>query len=204
MRGSSPLEAAACTVLFDVECFCDSISLSLVARAALELAYFPCFIGFGIAHIRRGSLPHRRVQRFQRKNCHQQRVAVGCAQGNHAARLALFDILQKSHELHHPPRLRNRWMTWHSERRLRRVRWSTRRLRRLFSWCGTCKRTNWRLRQNQWSLQPHQASPTRLCQLLQDMTYTFRKPVKPRIWAWTCPVQESQCVEPWPTDGPRR
>ena len=27
-------------------------------------------------------------------------VAAGCAQGNHAARLALFDILQKSHELH--------------------------------------------------------------------------------------------------------
>ena len=29
----------------------------------------------------------------------------------------------------HPPRLHNGWMTWHSERRLRRVRWSTRRLR---------------------------------------------------------------------------
>ena len=27
-------------------------------------------------------------------------VAAGCAQGNHAARLALYDILQKSHELH--------------------------------------------------------------------------------------------------------
>ena len=27
-------------------------------------------------------------------------MAAGCAQGNHAARLALYDILQKSHELH--------------------------------------------------------------------------------------------------------
>ena len=27
-------------------------------------------------------------------------VAAGCVQGNHAARLALYDILQKSHELH--------------------------------------------------------------------------------------------------------
>ena len=27
-------------------------------------------------------------------------MAAGCAQGNHAARLALHDILQKSHELH--------------------------------------------------------------------------------------------------------
>ena len=56
VRGGSPLQAAlrrlvadeltqhtdnqeACTVLFDVECFYDSISLSLVARAGLKLAY---------------------------------------------------------------------------------------------------------------------------------------------------------------------
>ena len=56
VRGSLPLQAAlrrlvageltqhtenqeACTVLFDVESFCDSISLSLVARAGLKLAY---------------------------------------------------------------------------------------------------------------------------------------------------------------------
>ena len=56
VRGSSPLQAAlrrlvadeltqhtdnqeACTVLFDVESFYDSISLSLVARAGLKLAY---------------------------------------------------------------------------------------------------------------------------------------------------------------------
>ena len=56
VRGSSPLQSAlrrlvadeltqhtenqeACTVLFDVESFYDSISLSLVARAGLKLAY---------------------------------------------------------------------------------------------------------------------------------------------------------------------
>ena len=104
----------------------------------------------------------------------------------------------------HPPRLRNGWMTWHSARKLHRVRWSTRRWRRVSSWCGTCKRTSWRLRQSQWSSQLHQALPSRLCQRLQDMTHTSRKPVKPSIWAWTCPVQESQCVEPRPRDGPRR
>ena len=27
-------------------------------------------------------------------------MAAGCAQGNHSARLALYDVLQKSHELH--------------------------------------------------------------------------------------------------------
>ena len=98
------------------------------------------------------------------------------------------------------------WMTWHSERNLRRVRWSTRRSRRRCSWCGTkedklavcfqvsghCNHTEYR-----------QTGCFFL--LLQDMTYTSRKPAKPRIWGWMCPMQErSQCVEPWPRDGPRR
>ena len=61
----------------------------------------------------------------------------------------------------HPPRLRSGWTTWHSERSLRRVRWSTRRRRRIFSWCGTFKRTRWRLRQSQRSLQLHRASSAR-------------------------------------------
>ena len=88
MRGSSPLQAAlrrlvageltqhtenqeACTVFFDVESFYDSISLSLVARAGLKLAYLPSSIGFGSAHIRRGSVPNRGMEWFQRRNCHQ-------------------------------------------------------------------------------------------------------------------------------------
>ena len=101
----------------------------------------------------------------------------------------------------HPPRQRNGWMTWHSERSLRRARWSTKRWMRLCSWCGTCRKTSWRSLQSQWLLQQHRALPNRLCQLLQDMTYTSRKPVKPMIWVWMCPVQESQRVEPWPRDG---
>ena len=77
VRGSSPLQAAlrrlvadeltqnlenqeACTVVFDVESFYDSISLSLVARAGLKLAIHPCPYGPGIAHTRRGSVPNRR------------------------------------------------------------------------------------------------------------------------------------------------
>ena len=61
VRGSSPLQAAlrqlvadeltqhtekleACTMLFDVESFYDSISLSLVARAGLKLAHFPVLL----------------------------------------------------------------------------------------------------------------------------------------------------------------
>ena len=77
VRGSSPLQAAlrrlvadeltqhtddqkACTVLFGVESFDDSISLSLVARSGLKLAY-SCSVGFGSTHIRRGSFSHRRL-----------------------------------------------------------------------------------------------------------------------------------------------
>ena len=84
----------------------------------------------------------------------------------------------------HPPRLRNVWMTRHSARKLRRVRWSAKRLRRRCSWCRTHKGTNWRLLPSQWSLQPHRLSPNRLFYPLQDMTYTSRKPAKPRIWGW--------------------
>ena len=81
----------------------------------------------------------------------------------------------------HSPRQRNGWMTWHSERSLRRARWSTRRWRWLYSWCWTCRKTSCRSLQSQWLLQPHRALPNRLCQILQDMTYTSRKPAKPRI-----------------------
>ena len=48
-------------MLFDVESFYDSISLSLVARAGLKLAYSPVLLGLNTTHTRRGSLPHRRV-----------------------------------------------------------------------------------------------------------------------------------------------
>ena len=193
VRGSSPLEAAlrrlvadeltqhtenqeACIVLFDVESFYDSISLSLVHTPVL----------LGLALLGFGSKPQDVVdsakelssamvwQRdaLKETTLRDWRSATSCRSRTSCT---------------HPPRLRNWWMTWHSERSLRRVRWSTRRWRRLFSWCGTCKRTrtSWRLRQSQWSLQLHQALPSRLCQFLQDITYTSRKP---RIWAWTCPV----------------
>ena len=162
-------------MLFDVECFHDSISLSLVARAGLKLPYSPVPLGLV-----------------------WQRVALK------ATTLRDWRSCRSRTSCTHPPRLRDGWMTWHSARKLRRVRWSIRRSRRLSSWCGICKRTNWRLRQRLWSSQLHQALPSRLSQRLQDVTYTPRKPVKPSIWAWTCPVQESLCVEPWPRDGRRR
>ena len=114
MRGSSPLLALrrlvayeltqhenqeACTVLFDVESFHDSVSLSLVARAGLKLAY--TLVPFCLALLTYAGV------RFLFAGCSglsegtvsSNGVAAGCAQG-HAARLALHDILQKSHELH--------------------------------------------------------------------------------------------------------
>ena len=65
VRGSSPLQAAlrrlvadeltqntdnqeACTVLFDVASFYDSISLSLVARAGMKLAYSPVLLSLAL------------------------------------------------------------------------------------------------------------------------------------------------------------
>ena len=116
-----------CTVLFDVESFSDSMSLSLVARAGFKLAYPPVLLGLAL---------------------------LTCA--GHVERLALYGILQKSHELRPSTTI----AIWHSERNLRRARWSTRRLRRRCSWCGTYKRTSWRLLPSQWSLQPHEYRQT--------------------------------------------
>ena len=111
MRGSSPLQAAlrrlvadeltqhtenqgARTVLFDVESFYDSISLSLVARAGLQLAYSLILLGLALRFLTAG------CSGFSEGIVISNGVAAGCAQGNHAARLALYVILQKSHELH--------------------------------------------------------------------------------------------------------
>ena len=68
---------------FDVESFCHSISLSLVARARLKVAYLPVLLRLAL-------LTYAEVRL----------LTAGCAQGNHAARLAFCDILQKSHELY--------------------------------------------------------------------------------------------------------
>ena len=90
VRGSSPPIGAdelthtanpeACMVLFDVESFYDSISLSLVARAGLKLAYTPC-VEFGSTRVCRGSFPNRRLQWLQRRYCHQQWSGSGMRAG---------------------------------------------------------------------------------------------------------------------------
>ena len=171
-------------MLFDVESFCDSISLTLVARAGLKLAHTPVLLALAL-------LTYAGV-RFLTVGCSGfsegivigDGVAAGCAQGNQAARLALYDIQQNSHELR-PSTTTAQWVDdLHSARKLRLVRWSAKRLWRRCSWCRTHKGTNWRLLPSQWSLQPHRLSPNRLFYPLQDMTYTSRKPAKPRIWGW--------------------
>ena len=100
VRGSSPLQAALHRLVADeltqhtdksggLHCLFDLMwkasmihfSLSLVARAGLKLAYLPCFIGIGTTHMCRGSFLNRRVQRFQRGNCHQQWGGSGMRSG---------------------------------------------------------------------------------------------------------------------------
>ena len=117
VRGSSPLQAAlrrlvadeltqhtdnqeACTVLFDVESFYDSISLSLVARAGLKLAYPPVLLSLALLTYAGVRFLTAGCSGFSEGIVISNGVAAGCAQGNHAARLALYDMLQKSHELH--------------------------------------------------------------------------------------------------------
>ena len=180
MRGSSPLQAAlrrlvadeltqntdnqeACTVLFDVESFYDSISLSLVARAGLKLAYPPILLSLALLAYAGVRFLTAGCRWIQRRYCHQQWG------GGRDARKAITlqdwrstTFCRNRMSCTRPPRLRNGWTIWHSARRLRRVRWSTKRWRRRCSWYRTYKRVSWRLPPNLWSLRPRLKSPDRL------------------------------------------
>ena len=131
VRGSSPLQAALRRLVADeltqhtdnqeactVERLHDSISLSLVARAGLKLASLPVVLGLALLTYAGVRFLTAGCSGFSQGIVINNGVVAGCAQGNHAARLALHNILQNSHELH-------------SERSLRRARWPARRWRRL-------------------------------------------------------------------------
>ena len=200
VRGSSPLQASlrrlvadeltqhienqeACTVLFDAESFYESISLSLVARAVLLGMALLTYAG--VRFLTAGCSGF--IERIVISNG----VAAGCAQRNHAARLVLYDILQKSHELH-PSTSTAQWVDDLTQR----------------TQSPPSEELVRDLQEDKLAVASKSeviaTTPNRLCQLLPDMTKTSRKPVKPRIWGWVCPVQESQCVEPCPSDGPRK
>ena len=109
VRGSSPLQAAlrrlvadeltqhtenqeACSGLLDAESFYESISLFLVARTVLLGMALLTYAG--VRFLTAG------CSGFSEGIVISNGVAAGCAQRNHAARLVLYDILQKSHKLH--------------------------------------------------------------------------------------------------------
>ena len=130
-------------------------------------------------------------------------MAAGCAQGNHAARLALYDILQKSHELH-PSTTTAQWVDDLAQRtQAPPSEVVNKAVEAAMQLVQDLQESKLAVAPNLWSLQPHLKSPDRLFPLLQDMTYTSRKPVKPGIWDWMCLAQESRHVVPWPRDGPR-
>ena len=83
-----------------MESFWGSISLSLVARAGLKLAYTPVLLDLALLTYAGGRFLTSGCSGFSEGIVISNGVAAGCAQGDHAARLALYDILQKSHELH--------------------------------------------------------------------------------------------------------
>ena len=137
VRGSSPLQAAlrrlvadeltqhtdnqeACTVLFDVESFCDSISLSLVARAGLKVAYTQFYWVWHYSHTQGfvSSLQGAAVSARESSSAMEwQRDALKATtlrdwRSTTSCRSRTSCI--------HPPRLRSGWMIWHSERKLRR------------------------------------------------------------------------------------
>ena len=91
-----------------MEGFYDSISLSLVARAGLKLAYFLVLLAlvlFTYAWVR---FLTAGCSGFSEGLVISDGVAAGCAQGNHAARLVLHGTLEKSHELH-PSTTTSQW-----------------------------------------------------------------------------------------------
>ena len=91
-------------MLFHVESFYDSISLSLVARAGLKLAYFPVLLGLalltyaGVRFITAGCSGSFQCNR------HQQWCGSGLRSGQ------FYGILQKSHEVVHPSTTTAQWV----------------------------------------------------------------------------------------------
>ena len=86
----------ACTVLFGVESFYDSVSLSLVARAGLKLAYSLFYWARLCSHMQGVRFLTAGCSGFSEGIVISNGAAAGWAQGNHAARLVLHDILEKS------------------------------------------------------------------------------------------------------------
>ena len=145
MRGSSPLQAAlrrlvadeltqhtenqeACTVLFDVESFYDSISLSLVARAGLKLAYIlpspPSPLFYWVWHY---SLVHGFVSQPQGAVVSAKELSSAMGWQRDALRAITLQGWRSTTSCRsrtsctRPPRLRNGWTIWHSARKLRRA-----------------------------------------------------------------------------------
>ena len=164
-----------------------------MARAGLKLAYTPVLLGLALltyAGVRYSSVGCSGFSRgIVISNC----VAAGCAQGNHAAR--------KSHELH-PSTTTVHWVDdFAQQTQALPSEVVNKTVEAALQLVRDLQEDKLAVASKSVSVRPHGTSPNRLFLLLQDMTYTSRKPAKPRIWGWMCPAQESQCVGPWPNMG---
>ena len=192
MRGSSLLHAAlrrlvadeitqhtdnleACTVLFDVESFYDFISLSLVARAGLKLADPLRYWVLLCSRMQGVHFLTARYSGFSEGIVINNGVPAGCAQGNHAERLALYHILQKSHELH-PSTTTAQWVDDLAQRTQSPpsevVNKAVEAVLQLVQDLQEDKLAV--AAKSVVIAATHRALPNRSCQLLQDMTYTLR------------------------------
>ena len=121
VRGSSPLQAAlrrlvadeltqntdnqeACTVLFDVGKLLRFHFIVLGGSSWIEIGIHPCAVEFGLACTCRGALLNRRLQRLQRRYCHQQWSGSGMRAGQPCCKIGAlrhFAEVARAAPVHH-------------------------------------------------------------------------------------------------------
>ena len=154
-----------------MESFYDSISLSLVARAGLKLAYTLVLLGLALITYAGVRFLTAGCRRFSEGIVISNGVAAGCAQGNHAARLVLYDILQKSHELH-PSTPAAQWVDDLAQRtQSPPSEVVNKAMEAALQQVRDLQEDKLAVASKSVVMQLFRALPSRLCQLLQDMTH---------------------------------
>ena len=129
-------------------------------------------------------------------------VPAGCAQGNHAARLALYHILQKCHEVH----LSSTTAQWVDDLSQRTQSPPSEVVNMAVEAALQLVQD---LQEDELAVAAKSVVIAATPSIAKQVVSTLAghdihiQGADQRIWVWMCLGQESQCVVPWPRDGPR-
>ena len=192
----------SCSVLFDVESFYDSISLSLVACAGLKLAYPPVLLGFALLTYAGVRFLTAGYSGFSEGIVINNGVPAGCAQGNHASRLALCHILQKSLE-QHPSTTTAQWVDDLAQRTQSPPSEVVNQA------VEVALQLVQDLQEDKLAVAAKSVVIATTPSIAKQVVSTLAghdihiQGADQRMRVWMCLVEESHCVVPWPRDGSR-